>query len=55
MAKLEGEFAIGKGVPHIVVNYAGSAHRNQPMLYVDADSFDRIFNVKCNDSNGVVI
>lgn len=46
MAKLEGEFAIGKGVPHIAVSYAGSAHRNRPMLHVDAATFDRTFNVK---------
>jgi len=33
------------GVPHIVVNNAGTTHRNQPMLDVDEATFDRIFNV----------
>jgi len=33
------------GVPHIVVNNAGTTHRNQPMLDVDEATFDRVFNV----------
>lgn len=33
------------GVPHIVVNNAGTTHRNQPMLGVDEDTFDRVFAV----------
>lgn len=33
------------GVPHIVVNNAGTTHRNQPMLEIDEDTFDRVFNV----------
>ena len=36
------------GPPDIVVNNAGTTHRNQPMLEVDEASFDRVFivNVK---------
>ena len=33
------------GVPDIVVNNAGTTHRNQPMLQVDEASFDRVFAV----------
>jgi 3-oxoacyl-[acyl-carrier protein] reductase len=33
------------GVPDIVINNAGTTHRNQPMLQVDEQTFDRIFNV----------
>ena len=33
------------GVPDIVVNNAGTTHRNQPMLEVDEATFDRVFNV----------
>lgn len=33
------------GVPQIVVNNAGTTHRNQPMLDVDEATFDRVFNV----------
>jgi 3-oxoacyl-[acyl-carrier protein] reductase len=33
------------GVPDIVVNNAGTTHKNQPMLQVDEATFDRVFNV----------
>ena len=33
------------GIPDIVVNNAGTTHRNQPMLEVDEATFDRVFNV----------
>lgn len=33
------------GVPDIVINNAGTTHRNQPLLQVDEQSFDRVFNV----------
>jgi len=33
------------GIPHIVVNNAGTTHRNQPMLEVDEETFDRVFDV----------
>ena len=33
------------GIPDIVVNNAGTTHRNQPMLQVDEATFDRVFNV----------
>lgn len=33
------------GVPDIVVNNAGTTHRNQPMLDVDEKTFDRMFAV----------
>ena len=33
------------GIPDIVVNNAGTTHRNQPMLDVDEATFDRVFNV----------
>jgi 3-oxoacyl-[acyl-carrier protein] reductase len=33
------------GIPDIVVNNAGTTHRNQPMLEVDEQTFDRVFNV----------
>ncbi|MBT9467477.1 glucose 1-dehydrogenase [Hydrogenophaga sp.] len=33
------------GVPSIVVNNAGTTHRNQSMLEVDEETFDRVFAV----------
>ena len=33
------------GPPDVVVNNAGTTHRNQPMLEVDEATFDRVFNV----------
>lgn len=33
------------GVPDIVINNAGTTHRNQPMLNVDEKTFDRMFAV----------
>jgi len=33
------------GTPDIVVNNAGTTHANQPMLQVDEQTFDRVFNV----------
>ncbi|MFM7226310.1 MAG: glucose 1-dehydrogenase [Betaproteobacteria bacterium] len=33
------------GVPDIVINNAGTTHRNQPLLQVDEQNFDRVFNV----------
>ncbi len=33
------------GPPDIVVNNAGTTHRNQPMLDVDEATFDRVFDV----------
>ncbi|MFE1603172.1 SDR family oxidoreductase [Methylobacterium sp. ID0610] len=33
------------GTPHILVNNAGTTHRNQPLMEVDEDSFDRVFRV----------
>src|SRR5438552_601945 len=33
------------GVPDIVVNNAGTTHRNRPMLEVDEAAFDRIYAV----------
>ena len=31
--------------PDIVVNNAGTTHRNRPMLEVDEAAFDRVYNV----------
>ncbi|MEY2734724.1 MAG: 3-oxoacyl-ACP reductase [Pseudomonadota bacterium] len=33
------------GIPDIVVNNAGTTHANQPMLQVDEQTFDRMFDV----------
>jgi 3-oxoacyl-[acyl-carrier protein] reductase len=33
------------GVPDIVVNNAGTTHKNQPMLQIDEATFDRVFAV----------
>jgi len=33
------------GIPDIVINNAGTTHRNQPLLQVDEQTFDRVFNV----------
>ncbi len=33
------------GIPDVVVNNAGTTHKNQPMLEVDEQSFDRVFAV----------
>jgi 3-oxoacyl-[acyl-carrier protein] reductase len=33
------------GIPDIVINNAGTTHKNQPMLNVDEKTFDRVFNV----------
>jgi 3-oxoacyl-[acyl-carrier protein] reductase len=39
-------FCVGQfGVPDIVVNNAGTTHRNRPMLEVDEAEFDRIYAV----------
>jgi len=33
------------GVPDVVINNAGFTHRNQPLLDVDEETFDRVLNV----------
>jgi 3-oxoacyl-[acyl-carrier protein] reductase len=33
------------GIPNIIVNNAGTTHKNRPMLEVDEATFDRVFNV----------
>jgi len=33
------------GVPDVVVNNAGTTHKNQPMLNVDEETFDRVYAV----------
>jgi 3-oxoacyl-[acyl-carrier protein] reductase len=33
------------GVPDVVVNNAGTTHRNQPLMDVDEKTFDRVFAV----------
>lgn len=33
------------GTPHVLVNNAGTTHRNQPLLETDEASFDRVFRV----------
>ena len=33
------------GTPHILVNNAGTTHRNQPLMDVDESTFDRVFAV----------
>ena len=33
------------GIPDIVVNNAGTTHKNRPMLEVDEATFDKVFNV----------
>lgn len=33
------------GAPHILVNNAGTTHKNQPLLETDEASFDRVFRV----------
>ena len=33
------------GVPDIVINNAGTTHKNQPMLDVDEKTFDRVFDI----------
>ena len=33
------------GTPHILVNNAGTTHRNQPLMDVDEETFDRVFRV----------
>ncbi len=38
------------GVPDIVINNAGTTHRNQPMLQVDEQTFVRVFNVNVKSS-----
>ncbi|RTE91329.1 glucose 1-dehydrogenase [Bradyrhizobium sp. LVM 105] len=39
------EAAARLGTPQILVNNAGTTHRNQPLLETDEISFDRVFNV----------
>ena len=41
VAKCIGHF----GIPDIVVNNAGTTHKNQPLMNVDEEVFDRIFSV----------
>lgn len=43
-ALVQGTVAVF-GDPHIVVNNAGTTHRNMPMLEVDEPTFDRMFAV----------
>ena len=33
------------GIPDIVINNAGTTHKNSPMLSIDEKTFDRVFNV----------
>ena len=33
------------GIPDIIVNNAGTTHKNRPMLEVDEAMFDKVFNV----------
>ena len=33
------------GIPDIVINNAGTTHKNSPMLSIDEMTFDRVFNV----------
>jgi 3-oxoacyl-[acyl-carrier protein] reductase len=33
------------GIPDIIVNNAGTTHKNRPMLEVDEATFDKVFNV----------
>lgn len=41
VAAVEGRF----GPPDIVVNNAGWTHRNQPMLEIDEETFDRVYRI----------
>ena len=43
--RLLGEVARRFGTPDIIVNNAGTTHRNRPLLEVDEATFDRVFNV----------
>ncbi len=47
-ADVEASIAITRekfGVPHILVNNAGTTHRNKPLMEVTEDEFDRVFRV----------
>ncbi|GJE00817.1 SDR family oxidoreductase [Methylobacterium isbiliense] len=43
--RLLGEVGRRFGTPDIIVNNAGTTHRNRPLLEVDEATFDRVFNV----------
>ena len=45
IAAIVGRTVDAFGSPHIVVNNAGIAHRNQSMLNIDEATFDRLFAV----------
>ena len=45
LEKVAAEVVPAFGPPDIVVNNAGTTHRNQPMLEVDEETFDRVFRV----------
>ncbi|WP_026190495.1 SDR family oxidoreductase [Methylobacterium sp. WSM2598] len=43
--RLLGEVSRRFGTPDIIVNNAGYTHRNRPLLEIDEDTFDRVFDV----------
>lgn len=43
--RLLGEVGRRFGTPDIIVNNAGTTHRNRPLLEVDEATFDRVFDV----------
>jgi 3-oxoacyl-[acyl-carrier protein] reductase len=45
MERIASETVRAFGPPGILVNNAGTTHRNQPMLEVDEETFDRVFRV----------
>src|ERR1700730_13641601 len=45
MERIASDTVQASGAPGILVNNAGTTHRNQPMLEVDEETFDRVFRV----------
>jgi 3-oxoacyl-[acyl-carrier protein] reductase len=45
MERIASDTVRAFGAPGILVNNAGTTHRNQPMLEVDEETFDRVFRV----------
>jgi 3-oxoacyl-[acyl-carrier protein] reductase len=45
VARVVADTTTAFGVPHILINNAGTTHRNRPLMEVTEDEFDRVYRV----------